>query len=87
MPLDWRHLLPPAPEPPAIVPSPTTEPLVAEGSARTTVVPSVEPARPLDNTDPAYHSRRATPAEIARAEAFRDACERELDAAEQRSTK
>ena len=75
----WKNILPQAPAPP----SPTVPSEAAPAPER----PRVEIAEPADaqnrdNTDPAYWTRKATPAEIARAEAFQRAEERRHEAEE-----
>jgi hypothetical protein len=65
---DWKNMLP-EPPPPQTIPS---EPAPIEP-------PSVEPEPIIDNTDPAYWERKATPAEIARAEAFWRAEEKRIE--------
>jgi hypothetical protein len=81
MPLDWRNLLPPAPEPTAMMPSPATELLAPLPVIET---PREGPTPPrLDCDEPGFWQKPATPSEVARAEAYREKCERELGAAEQ----
>ncbi len=79
--LDWKSLIP---EPPSPAPShDDVQPDAAPIEPRRVPVAEPEP-EPINNESPEYWQRKATPAEIKSAEAYRDALERRDEQEERR---